>query len=234
MPKMPLDAIKIKNLYFSYPGKMQTFWLEIPEWCVAKGERIFLKGASGSGKSTLLNLLSGILVATHGTIEILGQDICTLSSRQRDQFRATHIGIVFQQFNLVPYLSVYDNIRLAAYFGRKKQGDLDLTIKQLFTVLNLDDALMMRKAGNLSVGQQQRVAIARALVNNPEILIVDEPTSALDSDLRDTFMDMLLEICRIHASTLIFVSHDAMLTGFFETVVNMADINQMGTKAHVF
>ncbi|SEN04719.1 ABC transporter ATP-binding protein [Nitrosomonas marina] len=231
---MPLDAIKIKNLCFSYPGISQTFWLEIPEWRIAQGERIFLKGASGSGKSTLLNLLSGILVATHGTIEILGQDLCVLSARQRDRFRAAHIGIVFQQFNLVPYLSVYDNIRLAAYFGRKKQDDLDITIKQLFTVLNLDDALIMRKAGNLSVGQQQRVAIARALVNRPEILVVDEPTSALDNDLRDAFMDMLLEICRVHASTLIFVSHDATLTRFFDTIVNMSDINQAGAKTNVF
>lgn len=231
---MPLDAIKIKNLCFSYPGKSQTFWLEIPEWSIAQGERIFLKGASGSGKSTLLNLLSGILVASHGTIEILGQNLSVLSARQRDRFRATHIGIVFQQFNLVPYLSVYDNIRLAAYFARKKQGDLDITIKQLFTVLNLDNALIMRKAGNLSVGQQQRVAIARALVNRPEILVVDEPTSALDNDLRDAFMNMLLEICRVHASTLIFVSHDATLTRFFDTIVNMSDINQAGAKTNVF
>jgi len=231
---MPPDAIKIKNLHYSYPGKMQPFRLVIPEWRISKGDRIFLKGASGSGKSTLLNLLAGILVAKEGAIEILGQDISVLSARERDFFRAIHVGIVFQQFNLVPYLSVYDNIRLAAYFGRKKQSDLGLTLKQLFTVLNLDDALIMRKAGNLSVGQQQRAAIARALVNNPEILIVDEPTSALDNDLRDAFMDLLLEICRVHASTLIFVSHDATLTRFFDTVVNLSDINQAGAKAHVF
>ena len=213
---------------------MQSFWLEIPEWCIAKGERVFLKGASGSGKSTLLNLLAGILVAKEGAINILGQDISELSARERDFFRATNVGIVFQQFNLVPYLSVYDNISLATYFGRKKQGDIGLTIKQLFTELNLDDALIMRKAGNLSVGQQQRVAIARALVNRPEILIVDEPTSALDNDLRDAFMDLLLEICRVYASTLIFVSHDATLTRSFDTVVNMSDINQAGAKTHVF
>ncbi|MBX3639112.1 MAG: ABC transporter ATP-binding protein [Nitrosomonas sp.] len=223
---MPLDAVKIKDLYFSYPGKTPTYQLTIPEWRVVKGDRIFLKGASGSGKSTLLNLLSGILVATHGVIEILGQDLCVLSARQRDRFRAAHIGIVFQQFNLVPYLSVYDNIRLAAYFGRKKQTGLDLIVKRLFTVLDLDDTLIARQAAGLSVGQQQRVAIARALVNAPEILIVDEPTSALDNDLRDAFMKILLDICSIHQSTLIFVSHDAALTHYFHTIVNLSEISQ--------
>lgn len=223
---MPLDAVKIKDLYFSYPGKTPTYQLTIPEWRVVKGDRIFLKGTSGSGKSTLLNLLSGILVATHGVIEILGQDLCMLSARQRDRFRAAHIGIVFQQFNLVPYLSVYDNIRLAAYFGRKKQTGLDLIVKRLFTVLDLDDTLIARQAAGLSVGQQQRVAIARALVNAPEILIVDEPTSALDNDLRDAFMKILLDICSIHQSTLIFVSHDAALTHYFHTIVNLSEISQ--------
>src|SRR5690606_37203572 len=189
-------------------------------------DRVFLKGASGSGKSTLLNLLSGILVATQGTVEVLGQNLCVLSARQRDRFRAAHIGIVFQQFNLVPYLSVYDNIRLAAYFGQKKQTGLDLIVKRLFTVLDLDDTLIVRQAADLSVGQQQRVAIDRALVNALEILIVDEPTSALDNDLRDAFMKILLDICGIHHSTLIFVSHDAVLTHYFHTIVNLSEISQ--------
>lgn len=229
----PADAVKINSLRFSYPGKAHPAVLVIPEWRVAKGDRVFLKGPSGTGKSTLLNLLAGILVANEGTIEILGQNLGVLSARVRDRFRAAHIGIVFQQFNLIPYLSVLDNIRLAAYFGKKDMTSLDLTAKQLFDALGLDNALIAQKASDLSVGQQQRVAIARALVNAPEILIADEPTSALDSDTRDAFMQVLLEISKTQGNTLIFVSHDTALAPHFHHVVNLAEINLAGGSQHV-
>ncbi|MDV6345737.1 ABC transporter ATP-binding protein [Nitrosomonas sp. Is37] len=225
--------IKIKDLRFSYPGKMQSAVLDIPEWHIARGERVFLKGPSGSGKSTLLNLLAGILVANKGSIEILGQNLGALSARKRDRFRAAHIGIVFQQFNLIHYLSILDNIRLAAHFGNKGKTGLELTAKQLFEALGLDKALITKKASNLSVGQQQRVAIARALINAPEILIVDEPTSALDSDTRDTFMKVLLQISQTQGNTLIFVSHDTALTSHFHHVVNLAEINLAGGSKYV-
>ena len=139
-------VIKIRDLHFSYPGKMQPAVLNIPEWQVARGDRVFLKGPSGSGKSTLLNLLAGILVANKGTIEILGQDLSALSARKRDRFRAAHIGIVFQQFNLIHYLSVLDNIRLAAHFGKKNITDIDLTAKQLFDALGLDNSIDHKKS----------------------------------------------------------------------------------------
>ncbi|SFI83044.1 ABC transporter ATP-binding protein [Nitrosomonas sp. Nm34] len=226
-------VIKISNLHFSYPGKRQPTVLNIPAWQVARGDRVFLKGPSGSGKSTLLNLLAGILVANQGRIEILGQDIAALSAHKRDRFRAAHIGIVFQQFNLIPYLSVLDNIRLAAHFGKKHITGLDLMAKQLFEALGLDHTLITKKASNLSVGQQQRVAIARALINAPEILIVDEPTSALDSDIRDAFIKILMAIGQIQGNTLLFVSHDTALTPHFHHVVNLAEINLAGGNQYV-
>lgn len=226
-------VIKISDLYFSYPGKRQPTVLNIPAWQVARGDRVFLKGPSGSGKSTLLNLLAGILVANQGRIEILGQDIAALSAHKRDRFRAAHIGIVFQQFNLIPYLSVLDNIRLAAHFGKKHITGLDLMAKQLFETLGLDHTLITKKASNLSVGQQQRLAIVRALINAPEILIVDEPTSALDSDIRDAFMKILMEIGQIQGNTLIFVSHDTALAPHFHHVVNLAEINLAGGNQYV-
>lgn len=232
-PDAACDAIKISKLRFSYPGKVRTLVLDIPEWHITKGDRVFLKGPSGSGKSTLLNLLAGILVADSGTIEILSQDLGALSARKRDRFRAAHIGIVFQQFNLIHYLSILDNIRLAAHFSKKERVDVDLTAKQLFDALGLDNTLLTKKASDLSVGQQQRVAIARALINTPEILIVDEPTSALDSDTRDAFMNVLLEISRTHGNTLVFVSHDTALTHHFHHVVSLAEINQAGVNPHV-
>lgn len=226
-------AVRIQDLHFSFPGNRQMAVLDIPEWHVVKGDRVFLKGPSGSGKSTLLNLLAGILVARKGTIEILGQNLGILSARARDRFRAAHLGIVFQQFNLIPYLSVLDNIRLTVHFAHKGMTDLDLATKQLFEALGLDNTLITKKAHQLSVGQQQRVAIARALVNTPEILLVDEPTSALDSDTRDAFMKVLLEISQTHGTTLIFVSHDTALSPHFHHIVNLAEINRAGANKHV-
>ncbi len=227
------DAVKISNLVFSYPGKIPTAVLDIPAWRISQGDRIFIKGPSGSGKSTLLNLLAGILTTRHGSIEILGQNIGTLSARQRDAFRARHTGIVFQQFNLIQYLSVLDNIRLAAHFGKKDSNDIDLKAQQLFAALELDRTLIMKQASDLSVGQQQRVAIARALINSPEILIADEPTSALDGDTRDAFMKLLIDISRAQGNTLIFVSHDITLASHFQHVVNLAEINRTGITTHV-
>lgn len=227
------DAVRISHLYFSYPGKKSAAVLDIPDWRISRGDRVFIKGPSGSGKSTLLNLMAGILTAAQGSIEILGQDLSALSARKRDDFRAKHIGIVFQQFNLIQYLSVLDNIRLAAHFGKKNGNDIDLKTQQLFAALALDCALMTRKAGDLSTGQQQRVAIARALINSPEILIADEPTSALDSDTRDAFMKLLTGISQTQGNTLIFVSHDTALAQHFQHVVNLAEINHAGAPAHV-
>lgn len=229
-----LDALKISGLHFSYPGKISTTVLDIPSWHIHKGDRVFIQGPSGSGKSTLLNLLAGILTATKGTLEILGQDLSALPARKRDFFRANHIGIVFQQFNLIHYLSVLDNIRLAAHFGRKSLTDTDLKAQQLFDVLGLDTTLITKKAGDLSVGQQQRVAIARALINAPEILIADEPTSALDNNMRDAFMTALMDISKTQGNTLIFVSHDTALARYFQHVVNLAEINRAGAMPHVF
>ncbi|MCU4674155.1 ABC transporter ATP-binding protein [Catenovulum sp. 2E275] len=213
---LPL-AIQIENLKFSYP-KAQA-GLNINHWQVKKGEQIFLYGDSGSGKSTLLNLLSGILVPDSGEIKILKQSFSELSERKRDKFRANHIGVVFQQFNLIPYLSVQKNIELAVHFaGRRIQQSL---ISQMLTQLKLDASVSEKPASALSIGQQQRVAIARALINQPDILLVDEPTSALDANARDAFMDILLAMCQQCSTTLIFVSHDLSLQHYFSTSLNI-------------
>lgn len=224
------DAIRINRLVFSYPGKNSAVVLDIPSWHIQRGERLFLQGPSGSGKSTLLNLLAGILTTTQGSVEILGQNLAALSAHQRDNFRARHIGIVFQQFNLIPYLSILDNIRLAAYFSGIT--DIEQEALHLFAALGLDRSLLNKQTSALSVGQQQRVAIARALINAPEILIADEPTSALDSDARAAFMQLLLELCKDQGNTLIFVSHDNSLAQHFQRVLNLASINRAGMPVH--
>lgn len=197
--------------------------MTLPEWTVEKGDRIFLHGPSGSGKTTLLNMLAGVLNADSGDINLLGEDFSSMSSGKRDAFRARHIGVVFQQFNLVPHLSVLKNIELAAYFGGNK-GNVESKAAGLINALKLPAEVLTQSAKSLSVGQQQRVAIARALINEPEILLVDEPTSALDTDARDAFMTLLIELCKQHHTTLIFVSHDKSLAQYLSSSVSLQSL----------
>lgn len=218
-------VVSVQDLSFHYCNTSKPV-LEIPQWSAQSGERVFLHGPSGTGKSTLLNLLAGILLPDTGTIDILGKCINTLSGSQRDKWRARHIGVVFQQFNLIPYLDPLDNIKLAAHFGGTANAS-DRADK-LLTALGIDKALHHHPAAQLSIGQQQRVAIARALINQPELLIVDEPTSALDARNRDAFMSLLLEQVGLHQTVLVFVSHDLALAKAFSRVESLADINQAG------
>lgn len=223
--------VSIEDLRFSYSPRREPDVLAITNWSVASGERVFIHGPSGSGKSTLLNLLAGILVPSHGSVNVMEQPLSALGGRQRDRFRATHIGVVFQQFNLIPYLPVLDNIRLAAYFGKAAPETVDQHARFLLHALQLDTALCTRPAAHLSTGQQQRVAIARALINEPELLIVDEPTSALDSNSRDAFMMLLLRLVEDKGTTLIFVSHDEALTQYFPKRVALRSLNSAGEHA---
>ncbi len=191
---------------------------------------MFLQGASGSGKSTLLSLLAGTLKASSGTLQILGTDLTSLSSRRRDRFRAEHIGIVFQQFNLIPFLTVEGNLKLASRFVNQSVSGTEVRAKKLLESLRLDSAILERRADRLSVGQQQRVAIARAFINQPEILLADEPTSALDTEARDLFMQLLMSVREATGCTLIFASHDSSLASFFETKIVLKEINRSEKK----
>ncbi len=229
-------AIAIHDLLFKWPGA-DAFSLAVPELQIACGEKVFLLGASGSGKSTLLNLIAGVLTPQQGSIRILDTDFSQLSARQKDRFRARHIGLVFQQFNLIPYLDVETNIRLASSFvgspgpvstststSKSDANAAPQRMRALLEGLQLDPALLKRRADSLSVGQQQRVAIARAMINQPALLIADEPTSALDTDARDSFMQLLLGLQASAGTTIVFVSHDRSLATGFDRVVDMQQL----------
>jgi putative ABC transport system ATP-binding protein len=233
-------AIAIHDLLFKWPGAA-AFSLAVPELQIACGEKVFLLGASGSGKSTLLNLIAGVLTPQQGSIRILDTDFSQLSARQKDRFRARHIGLVFQQFNLIPYLDVETNIRLASSFvgspgsvstststststSKSDANAAPQRMRALLEGLQLDPALLKRRADSLSVGQQQRVAIARAMINQPALLIADEPTSALDTDARDSFMQLLLGLQANSGTTIVFVSHDRSLASGFDRVVDMRQL----------
>ncbi|MEM0911864.1 MAG: ABC transporter ATP-binding protein [Pseudomonadota bacterium] len=216
-------AVEMRNVVHNYHKQDQSSVFVFSDWQLNIAEQVFLYGNSGSGKSTILNLLSGILQPESGSISLFGTDIVTLSHRARDRFRANNIGVVFQQFNLIEYLSVAQNIKLAAHFKTNKERTGAITtsevksesVQELLEQLKLDKSVMHRKVSELSVGQRQRVAILRAFANSPSLLLVDEPTSALDASARDAFMDMLLNTSESHATAIVFVSHDEALKGHF-------------------
>lgn len=229
------SAIEIKDLEYAYKqkkrkGSVNNTVLSIDYWQVKQGERIFLHGDSGSGKTTLLNLLSGILVPLSGQINVFNKDIASLSNAKRDTFRAQHIGVVFQTFNLIPYLTVLKNIQLAAFFAKANNRDTIQRASSLIDALGLPGTVLQKQVNQLSVGQQQRVAIARALINQPQLLLVDEPTSALDASARDSFMQLLMQICKTTNTSIIFVSHDKALSKYFDRAVDLATLNKASAK----
>lgn len=216
------NAIELTEVCFRWQRKLPPV-LSIPEFTVPRGRRVFLYGPSGSGKTTLLNLLTGINVPQAGAVQILDTPLHDLSGRKRDRFRARHIGIIFQQFNLIPYLSVTDNVRLARQLAGHRHTSQE-QFAEIFSALGLEEDLWHRSSHALSVGQQQRVAVARALINRPELLIADEPTSALDSDHRDDFLQLLMQAATERGSTIVFVSHDKALQHHFDDQLDIRDL----------
>ncbi len=234
-----LDApvIKLSNVLFQWPNA-DTATLDIEQLTVKRNEHVFIKGPSGCGKSTLLSLLTGINAATQGLVELLDQDLTQLSSSQRDRFRADNISYIFQQFNLLPYLSVVENIILPCQFSSQRKqnvsGSLVERAHELLDKLHLPAAVRQKPVIDLSIGQQQRVAAARALIGEPKIVIADEPTSALDYDNRSAFIELLMEEANRVGSTLVFVSHDPTLESLFERVIHLPAINRAGGNLCAF
>jgi len=227
------QIIRLVKLRFAWPGQ-PTPLLDIASLDVARGERLFVRGASGSGKSTLLGLVAGVIAPQSDSIEVLGQSLNTISAAARDRFRADHFGIIFQQFNLIPYLSVIENVTLPCHFSEvrrrkaiSRSGNTGDEALRLLEHLDMADIAVVHKpVTELSVGQQQRVAAARALIGSPEILIADEPTSSMDADRRSAFIELLFRECDEAGSTLLFVSHDQGLQESFERAIEFDRLNR--------
>ena len=218
--------IKLNDVRFRWPG-WPPFAIAVDELSVQKGEKVLLLGESGSGKSTLLSLICATILADSGAVVIGGTEIKRLSGWSRDRFRAEQIGVIFQQFNLLPFGSVLDNILLPLRFApirRRNCNDAPRNAVELCQDLGLPDNVETTKAENLSVGQQQRVAVARALIGQPPILIADEPTSSLDEANQDNFLEVLFEQVRTYNSTLLMVSHNPRLSERFDRVLRMSEI----------
>ncbi|GEA60460.1 ABC transporter ATP-binding protein [Vibrio comitans] len=227
-------VIELQDVRFSWPDN-PTPTLDIPKLTVNRGEHVFIKGPSGCGKSTLLSLLTGIASCESGSLKVLDTELSSLSQTQRDRFRADNIGYIFQQFNLLPYLSVIDNVVLPCHFSTQRKngvdGDLKQQARELLMRLHLAEDLLHKPVVELSIGQQQRVAAARALIGKPQLIIADEPTSALDYANRTAFIELLMEQAEKANSTLVFVSHDPTLEKLFDTGINLQDINLVKTGA---
>jgi putative ABC transport system ATP-binding protein len=223
-----MSLISLEAVQFKYDSATVNT-LEIPSLKIEKGEKVFLFGPSGSGKSTLLEILAGVLAPQKGSVEILGKDLAKMTSHQRDQFRAGHMGYVFQSFNLIPYLSVDENIQLPLSFSsvrRQRCPDFEAEASHLCSSLGIGE-LRKRRVTELSVGQQQRVAVARALLGSPELILADEPTSSLDFDHREKFIQLLFRVCAERGTTVLFVSHDRGLEKLFSRSISFHDINQV-------
>ena len=240
MTDVESQIVQIREMEFGWPDNSQPV-LSIRQFNVKRGERVFLKGPSGSGKSTLLGLIAAVLTPQSGDITVDGVALNSLRGGQRDQFRVDTIGLIFQQFNLLPFLSVQDNVMLPCRFSSSRRdriaiagGTIAEEVDRLLHAMHLPVSEIRGKAvTNLSVGQQQRVAVARALIGRPSLIVADEPTSALDSDTRQAFLELLFAEIDAAGCTLLFVSHDASLASSFDSTFDLRDINEAMNESSI-
>ena len=216
-PAVP--AILIERLGFRYGTKPV---LEIKELKIMPGAHTLIYGESGCGKSTLMNLLSGILTGHTGHLEVLGTDYAGMKPTLHDRFRAENLAVIFQQFNLIPYLTVRENVLLGVKLAGK-EADV-AQIDSIFDHLQISP-LAGQRAVNLSHGQQQRAAAARALAQRSAVILADEPTSALDDLNARLFLDLLFREAALHNTTIVVVSHDLRYKKRFDQVIDLAKLN---------
>ncbi len=222
------SALHLRGLRFGWPGAPDL--LSIDALDLTSGGTLFIGGPSGSGKSTLLGLLSGVLQASAGECHVAGVDFSQAPPADRDRIRADRLGVIFQQFNLLPYLSVLENVLLPLSFSsqrlrdsRQRFGSELHQAEHLLQLLGLNRALWRMRAHQLSVGQQQRVAVCRALMGSPSLIIADEPTSALDEDNRRSFLELLLLTREEQGAALVMVSHDMRMASAFEKCLLLSE-----------
>jgi putative ABC transport system ATP-binding protein len=222
-------AIHLEDVLFGYNPRTPV--IQIDELKVGAGRRAFVHGPSGSGKTTLLGLITGVLAPQRGRCMVLGKDMAKMSASARDRHRGSEMGYIFQSFNLIPYLTVRQNVALPCQVHKRRRQQIVAPtqaqeVERLVTRLGLETHLD-QNVKKLSTGQQQRVAIARAVIGKPHLVIADEPTSALDTERRKDFLKLLFEVCDEAQATLVFVSHDRSLMEQFDECIALPEMNKV-------
>ncbi len=215
---MLIHAKNVSKIYTM--GKVEIKALQNVNLAIEKGDFISLMGPSGAGKSTLLHIIGCLDNPTEGTVEIYGQKIQNMKDSQLSVFRNRHIGFIFQSFNLMSVLNVYENVEYPLMI-RGEKVDKDRVLKIIESVGLID--YLKHRPDELSGGQRQRVAIARALVTNPDIILADEPTANLDSKTGEKIISLLLELNTNHKVTFLFSTHNEMVSKYAKRIVNILD-----------
>lgn len=197
--------------------------LNIPQWHVAKGEKVAIIGPSGSGKSTLLHIISGILSTDHGELFVDNQPLHLLKEAARDNFRGARIGYILQDFHLIPSLTARQNVEIVITL-QKSKTELRIMVDEWFEKVGLQDR-MNHLPSQLSRGQQQRVAMVRALINQPLLVLADEPTGSLDWETADEITELLMDLCASDKHTLIVVTHDLNMAKRFPRCQHIHELN---------
>lgn len=222
MTDMIIQLEQVRKSFHSPAGESVPV-LDIESFTMDAGEQCALEGQSGSGKSTLLHVISGIMRPDQGKVVIDGVDLMSLSEARRDRIRADRLGLVFQQFNLLPGFTALENVLVAMSFSSTKvnrQRAIDLLAS-----VGLDDR-MHHKPAELSIGQQQRVAVARALANRPRVVLADEPTASIDPGHQQQVVDLLKDTCAQYEVALLVVTHAPEVAGQFATRVRLENFNK--------
>ena len=228
MPDAPLDAppasaIELRGLSKRFQeGESERTVLQAVDLTIAPGQFVVLLGQSGSGKSTLLHLIGGIDTPSSGSVGIGGVDLTALDERNRTLFRRDHIGFIFQFFNLIPTLSVLENVTLPGELAGRPRPALESAARDLLGRVGLADRASTRP-DKLSGGQQQRVAIARALLHQPLLILADEPTGNLDEHTGEQVLELLIDLTRQQGRTLIMATHNGAIAGRADRVLRVQD-----------
>jgi ABC-type lipoprotein export system ATPase subunit len=219
-----VPALQIEQLRFRYGQSATLPWtIDIAALELGAAEQMLLTGKSGSGKSTLLYLIAGLMEPNSGTIRVAGQDVHALRGEQRDLFRGSKIGMIFQTFNLLQGFTALENVLAALMFSNiPAREHRDRAMKLLET---LEIERPNQRAEELSIGQQQRVAIARAVACEPALVLADEPTASLDPENAFAAMNLIQQTCRDHGAALLCTSHDPSLVDRFTNRIALEDLS---------
>jgi ABC-type lipoprotein export system ATPase subunit len=220
-----LQIVGLKKSFVS-PGGERRVIVDVPEFSLAAGEQLALRGESGSGKTTFLHLIAGILASDAGSIRLAGTDMAALGEPARDRLRAANIGYIFQTFNLLQGYSCLENVMLGMAFG---PGADRTRAAAILERVGLKERLH-HQPRQLSTGQQQRVAVARALANRPKLVLADEPTGNLDHRNARQALALIRETCRENGAALLLVSHDPEVLGAFEDSRDFHALNAAFTE----